>query len=154
MCDLYMQDRDLSCSETILPGDGCPSANWGDGKCDERCGTARCNYDGGDCPVGLDMLSCPFKKSPGPNGEPALYGPDETACSSIAVKDSCDVAAQCSWRTTNSSGVVTGECQDGPMDFWYNGRCDLQVRCLLLLCLNVLQRLTHLAVAPVQRVVL
>lgn len=164
MCDLYMQDRDLSCSETILPGDGCPSGKWGDGNCDDRCGTARCNYDGGDCPVGLDMLSCPFRKSPGPNGEPALYGPHGTACSSIVAEDSCDAAAQCSWRTTNSSGVVTGECQDGPMDFWYNGRCDLQVRCLphapRFFCVpfsrraNVLQRLTHLAVAPVQRVVL
>lgn len=129
MCDLYMQDRDLSCSETILPADGCPPQKWGDGICDDRCGTARCNYDGGDCPVGLDMLNCPFKKEARGNGLPPLYGPDGTACSDILTEDPCTSAAQCSWRSTNSSGVVTEFCEDGPMDFWYNGRCDLEVCC-------------------------
>ena len=123
MCDLYMQDRDLSCSDTILPADGCPPQKWGDGVCDDRCGTARCNYDGGDCPVGLDMLNCHFKQSDG------LYGPtvgdERMACASVTTQAPCVSEPQCSWRETNSSGVVTGACEDGPMDFWYNGRCDM-----------------------------
>jgi hypothetical protein len=46
MCDIYMQDRELSCSRTILASDGCPPTKWGDGVCDDLCGTAACNFDG------------------------------------------------------------------------------------------------------------
>ena len=103
MCDLYMQDRDLSCSESILPLVGCPPTHWGDGRCDPLCGTSVCNYDGGDCPAGLDMVGCEYEAQDG------KYAPGGIPCWDVIDKSICIEAAQCSWQAVQDpcTGTAT-----------------------------------------------
>jgi hypothetical protein len=116
MCDMYLQDRGMSCSATILPGEGCSPQpgddengvarppEWHDGTCQALCGTEKCKYDGGDCPVGLDMLACD-----------RLFTPGEcTQHNQIA----CTVHSQCKWQGTT--------CLDDPDGFYWDGKCDMR----------------------------
>ena len=122
MCDMYLQERHLSCSDTILPNDGCSPvpgtdehgallrSQWNDGVCQPVCGTERCGYDGGDCPVGLDMLACDRRM-------------EETECSG-RTSAACAEISQCIWRVDAAS--PSGSCQDNPDGFYHDGVCDLR----------------------------
>lgn len=132
-CDIYMQDRGLSCSASILPAVGCSPSAWGNGQCDPLCGTVDCQWDGGDCPEGLDMLTCEYDRdrSRGGDGKYGFESGQRKDCSSMSVvhmKPSCTAAAQCRWAEVNDTmtGIFTASCVDDPLGFFYNGRCDLE----------------------------
>ena len=127
-CDIYMQDRALSCSASILPTVGCPPSQWGNGQCDPLCGTEACRFDGGDCPD-FDMVMCEYARTDD------LYGVAgdgmRVPCSdwsSTFNRDQCTAAAQCRWSVVNNTetGAVETECVDDPLGFYYNGKCDLE----------------------------
>ena len=127
MCDIYLFDRGLSCSESILPAEGCSPMpghdeqtgfplppEWGDGVCQPMCGTELCKFDNGDCPVGLDMLACD-----------RLLDPEE--CPSRADEATCEEHSQCHWHqpTTLEDDTQTGSCVDDPDGFYWDDTCDL-----------------------------
>jgi hypothetical protein len=118
MCDEYLQERKFSCSDTILPGEGCTPVpgedenglilppQWNDGTCQPMCGTARCGYDGDDCPAGLDMIACDRRI-------------EEAMCSQKATQAACGEDPQCRWSSTAG-------CTDYPDGFFFDDKCDLR----------------------------
>ena len=131
MCDAYLQDRRLSCSDTILPNLGCspvPGADangmalppqWNDNVCQPLCGTARCGYDGGDCPAGLDQLACD-KRMAEAGCLDQTTSPAQYKCSACSAPTTCAEHVQCSWAASS------GSCVDNPDGFYYDGVCDLR----------------------------
>jgi hypothetical protein len=131
MCDKYLVDRAFSCSDTILPLEGCspmPGTDsstglllppqWSDGVCQPLCGTARCRHDGGDCPA-FQMVS---------DGNTPACDPGQ--CNTRLDRQSCEDSSgqpgtalgQCVWEAN------TQHCQISysPVDFFADGKCDLK----------------------------
>jgi hypothetical protein len=126
MCDVIMKDGGLSCTDTILPPLGCYPGDWGDGTCNPACGTLACAWDGGDCPIGLDMALCDYVAATGKG-----YALNGGECSAIPTQSSCDLEPQCRWENITSiarheNTSVQSVCVTDRLNFFSNGKCDLK----------------------------
>lgn len=96
----------------------CPSFGLSDGRCDLKCNTSACFYDGGDCLVERSKGTCDWKTRAG--------------CPSSWIGDGvCDEACfveECDWDGNDCSTTKTEEiCHPGCMAAWINdGECDVE----------------------------